>query len=188
MGAFDFVITLLSFVYALAITHILATVGDIIRAGKRVRFSWLNAAWMLSTLLIVVAFWLGLWDMRGARAWTMQTVGLFFLVAAGLYMLARVVCAPIPAQGPVDLRAYHRQEGWKYLTGFSVMAAFAVLENTLYAGIAGQWLSQNKAVVPMVIASAAGACFSNRWVQIASIVVILAMWAWYFAMLQSALT
>jgi len=68
MGAFDFVITLLSFVYALAITHILATVGDIIRAGKRVRFSWLNAAWMLSTLLIVVAFWLGLWDMRGARA------------------------------------------------------------------------------------------------------------------------
>jgi len=37
MRAFDFVITLYSFVYALGIAQILSTVGDIMRAGKRVR-------------------------------------------------------------------------------------------------------------------------------------------------------
>jgi hypothetical protein len=34
MHAFDFVITLYSFVYALALAQILSTVGDMIRAGK----------------------------------------------------------------------------------------------------------------------------------------------------------
>jgi hypothetical protein len=42
--AFDYIITLLSFVYALAIAHLLATVAELVRARKRVRFSWLNAA------------------------------------------------------------------------------------------------------------------------------------------------
>lgn len=38
MRAFDFVMTLYSFVYALAVAHILSAVGDMIRAGKRLRF------------------------------------------------------------------------------------------------------------------------------------------------------
>ena len=75
MRAFDFVMTLYSFVYALAVAQILSTVGDMIRAGKRLRFSWLNAGWMLNILLTIVAWWLSLWDLR----------------------LARMVSAPIPA-------------------------------------------------------------------------------------------
>jgi hypothetical protein len=43
MRAFDFVMTLYSFVYALGVAHILAAVGELIRAGQRVRFSWLSA-------------------------------------------------------------------------------------------------------------------------------------------------
>ena len=61
MQAFDYVITLMSFVYALAIAHVLATAGDIIGAWSRVRFSWLNAAWMLFELLAILAWWIGLW-------------------------------------------------------------------------------------------------------------------------------
>lgn len=58
MRAFDFVITLYSFVYALAVAQILSTVGDMIRAGKRLCFSWINAGWMLNVLLAIVAWWL----------------------------------------------------------------------------------------------------------------------------------
>lgn len=64
MRAFDFVITLYSFVYALAVAQILSTVGDMIRAGKRLRFSWINAGWMLNVMLAIVAWWLSLWDLR----------------------------------------------------------------------------------------------------------------------------
>ena len=111
MRAFDFVITLYSFVYALGVAQILATVGDIVRAGKRVRFSWLNAGWMLNIFLAIVAWWLSLWDLRATTSWTMPTVLVLFAVACLLYLLARLVCAPIPQDGPVDLQQYHREEG-----------------------------------------------------------------------------
>ena len=111
MRAFDFVITLYSFVYALGVAQILATVGDIVRAGTRVRFSWLNAGWMLNVFLAIVAWWISLWDLRATTSWTMPTVLVLFAVACLLYLLARLVCAPIPQDGPVDLQQYHREEG-----------------------------------------------------------------------------
>lgn len=107
MRAFDFIITLYSFVYALGVAEILSTVGDMIRAGKRLRFSWLNAGWMLNILLTIVAWWLSLWDLRAEERWPMVTVLTFFAVACVLYVLARMVSAPIPEDGPVDLRRYH---------------------------------------------------------------------------------
>src|SRR3954467_8908862 len=63
--ALDFIMILLSFVYAAAVTHLLATAGDIAIAFKRVNFSWLNAGWMAVSLLTVAAWWIGLWDLRG---------------------------------------------------------------------------------------------------------------------------
>jgi hypothetical protein len=53
---FGYVMTLMSFVYALAIAHLLATVGDIIAGWSRIRFSWLNAAWMVFALLAVLVW------------------------------------------------------------------------------------------------------------------------------------
>jgi hypothetical protein len=47
MHAFDYILVLLSFVYAAAVTHVLSTAGEIITASKRIRLSWFNAGWML---------------------------------------------------------------------------------------------------------------------------------------------
>ena len=81
MHAFDYISVLLSFVYAAAITHVLATAGDIAIAFKRINFSWLNAGWMVSSLLAVAAWWIGTWDLRGVDLWTMPTIAFFFAVA-----------------------------------------------------------------------------------------------------------
>jgi hypothetical protein len=43
VGAFEHVILLLSFVYALAIAHLLTTVAGLVRGWERVRFSWPHA-------------------------------------------------------------------------------------------------------------------------------------------------
>ena len=40
MHAFGFILVLLSFVYAVAVTHVLSTAGEIIIASKRSRLSW----------------------------------------------------------------------------------------------------------------------------------------------------
>ena len=188
MHAFDFVVTLLSFVYALAITHILATVGDIIRAGKRVRFSWLNAAWMLSWLMAIVSWWIAMWGLREQKTWTMPAIGLLFVAACSLYLSARLVCAHIPAEGQVDLRVFHRQEGWKYATSSAALIVLSILMTYSYGATAEGWLAENIVNWPFLAASVAAAVFPNRWVQTVAVSVILATWVWFFATLQSALT
>ena len=188
MRAFDFVITLYSFVYALGIAQILATVGDIVRAGKRVRFSWVTAGWMLNVLLAIVAWWISLWDLRTATSWTMPTVLIFFVVACLLYLLARLVSPPIPQEGPVDLVAYHYAEGRKYAGLFTVEVALTMLTIQMYGSGTQNWVAENAANWPTIAACIAATVSRNRWVQGIAIVVICAVWIWYFANLQGALS
>jgi hypothetical protein len=187
MRAFDFVMTLYSFVYALGVAQILATVGDMIRAGKRLRFSWLNAGWMLNILMAIVAWWLSLWDLRTEANWPMLTVLVLFVVACLLYVLARMVSAPIPQEGSVDLQLYHRDEGRKYAGLFAVECALTIGTVFLYGSTSQNWVASNLATVPSMMASIAAACTNNRWVHSAAIVVIMVMWVWYFSTLQGAL-
>jgi hypothetical protein len=188
MRAFDFVMTLYSFVYALGVAQILATVGDMVRAGKRLRFSWLNAGWMLNVLLAIVAWWLSLWDLRSETSWPMPTVLVFFAVACLLYLLARLVSAPIPAEGTVDLRLYHHEEVRKYASLFTVEVALTIASVFLYGSASQNWVASNYASWPTLAASLAAAISRNRWIQASALVVIMVMWGWYFATLQSALT
>lgn len=187
MRAFDFVMTLYSFVYALGVAQILTTVGDMIRAGKRLRFSWLNAGWMLNILLAIVAWWLSLWDLRTDTSWPMVNVLVFFGVACLLYVLARMVSAPIPAEGVVDLQRYHLEEGRKYAALFALECAITAGTVLLYGSTAKNWVATNWATVPMMVASVAAASTNKRWVHTAALTVILSLWIWYFATLQGAL-
>ncbi|MDB5710905.1 MAG: hypothetical protein JWL96_2975 [Sphingomonas bacterium] len=194
MHAFDYLVTFFSFVYAIAIAHILATIGDMVVASRRLRFSWLNAGWMLIILLAVIAWWLGLWDLRRQRVWPTVTIAFFFCAACGLYLLARIASPHIPATDEVDLPAFHRREGPKYMIGFGAFSLFTIATNTWFGlesgatSSSGSWFAQNAAVIPMMLASLLAGFVPDRRVQIGCILVIFAMWGWYFATLQGALT
>src|SRR2546426_12807036 len=68
-SAFEHVLLLLSFVYALALTHLLSRIGSLLLARARVTFSGLLALDMANAILLVFANWLSLWDIRGLREW-----------------------------------------------------------------------------------------------------------------------
>jgi hypothetical protein len=192
MHAFDYVMTLMSFVYALAITHMLAVVGDIIGAWPRVRFSWLNAVWMLFALLAVLTWWIGMWGLRDANAFGMGVVVIFFLLAAILYLEVRLVCPRIPDEGPVDLVDFHHREGRKYIAGFAVVTGFTAIVNIFYfqefrlAAVVASRV--DRVVLIQCVAAIVAARFADRRVQIAMALIIGAMWVWYFTMLQGAMT
>ena len=57
---FEHVTILLSFVYAIALTHLLSTTTELVLAGKRVRFSALYAAWMFNAILLLLNNWIAL--------------------------------------------------------------------------------------------------------------------------------
>jgi len=185
MHAFDYLSVFFSFVFAAAVVHILATAGDIMIAFKRVRFSWLNAGWMLASLISVSAWWIGVWDLRSIGVWTMPFVFFFFGIGSLLYLLVRLVCPRIPDDGPIDLVSFHRAEGRKYLSADFMLCLLTIFTNAYFAGGLPTWQSQNTAIIPMALTSLAAALFiSTRWVQTGAIIIRLAIWVWYFAVFQ----
>ena len=191
MHAFDFILLLLSFVYAAAVTHILSTAGEIIIASKRVRVSWVNAGWMCAALLFTCAWWIGLWDLHTVSVWSVGSIAFYFSMAAGIYLNARLVSPRIPEKGEIDLRAFHADEGRKYLVTYTMLSVVTIITN---AGIgqgasAVQWPAQNIVIVPMTVTTGIAAILIKKpWVQAFAVAIQILGWFWYFAKLQSALS
>lgn len=191
MDAYDFILVLLSFVYAAAVTHVLSTAGEIIIASKRVRLSWINAGWMCAALLFTCAWWIGLWDLHTVTVWSVGAVAFYFFVAAGIYLTVRLVSPRIPERGNVDLRAFHADEGRKYLLAYTILSVVTVVTNAGLGqgGSAIQWPAQNFVIIPMTIATALAAIFiRTMWLQAFAVAIQILGFLCYFTMLQSALS
>ena len=191
MHAYEFILILLSFVYAAAVTHLLSTAGEIIIASKRVQFSWFNAGWMLAALLFTCAWWIGLWDLHTMRIWDIGSIAFYFSIAAGIYLQARLVSPRIPEKGEIDLQQFHREEGRKYLIAYTILGVVTVLTNAMLGQTAdaSQWPAQNLVIVPMTLATGVAAIFIKRpWVQGLALAIQIGGWIWYFAALQTALS
>ena len=191
MHAYEFILLFFSFVYAAAITHILSVAGEIIIASKRVRFSWVSAGWMTAALLFACAWWIGLWDLHTVDAWSVGSIAFYFSVAAGIYLNARLVSPRIPERGEIDLRAFHLDEGRKYLTAYTVLSVVTIITNAGLGqgGSAAQWPAQNMVIVPMTVATGLAALFIRQsWVQAVAVSIQILGWLVYFAKLQSGLS
>ena len=191
MHAYDFILILLSFVYAAAVTHVLSTAGEIIIASKRVRLSLFNAGWMLAALLFTCAWWIGLWDLHTVTVWHIGSIAFYFSIASGIYLLARLVSPRIPERGEVDLQGFHAVEGRKYLVAYATLSWVTVATNAVLGQANGisQWPAQNIVIVPMAVATSVAAIVIKRpWVQGLALAIQIGGWLWYFARLQSALS
>ncbi len=182
---------LFSFVYAAAVTHLISTAGEIIIVSKRIRLSWFNAGWMLVVPLFTCAWWIGLWDLHGVGSWDVGSIAFYFSMAAGIYLLARLVSPRIPETGEIDLPRFHSEEGRKYLIAYTILGVVTVVTNAMLGQAVGasQWPAQNLVIAPMTIVTGLAAIFINsNWVQALALVIQIAGWIWYFAALQTALS
>jgi hypothetical protein len=189
MGAFEHVISLLSFVFALAITHLLLTVAGFVRSWERVRFSWPQTLWLLNGLITTLANWISYWDMRTLTAWSIGTILFTFALAMATYLQVALVCPEIPADGPIDLQSFHDAQSRRYIGAFAATGVLALIGNVVLGdGMnVGEWSRQNLAVVPMLAVTLPALFWRNRWVQLASPMALMAIWVFYFADLQEAL-
>jgi hypothetical protein len=190
MRAFDYVITLFAFVYALATAHLLTTAAELVRERARVRFSWINAAWMLVGLLEILAWWIGMWDMRALPSWPVAMIAFLFVMAILIYVQVRLACPNIPAEGTIDLREFHRRNGREYIGLFAVVAALTIVVNIVFGEMTSvrELILQNIAVAPMFVVSVVAAISFRPWVQALAAASVIALWLAYFATLQGALT
>ncbi len=75
MSPFEFVLTLVSFIYALAIAHLLMGAARMIRYRHELVFSWPHRLWMTFTFVGLLAAWLSLWDFHTKKVVDLATFG-----------------------------------------------------------------------------------------------------------------
>ena len=189
MTAFEHVILLLSFVYAFALTHLLLGTAELIRANSRVRFSWFHAGWMMLAFIVIIANWISFFDLRNAPVWSVGTILFVLAIGVANYLQTALVCMDVPEEGPVDMAAFHLEQGRRYIAAAGVSVVFALVANVVLGGQfkIDEYLRQNLAVFPMAVACVAGWVWLRGWVQAASLIVICASWIFLLTELQASL-
>jgi hypothetical protein len=177
MTAFEHVTALFSFVYALALTHLLARIAELVVARDRVKFSGLLALGMVNAILLVFANWLSLWDLHVITSWNLGSVSAQFLFAINVFLICVLVGPKTHDEGPIDLEDFFwRQRPYFYgvLVACAVLSLIANLDYLKTAN-AGLFLKENLTVLPMFIPTLTALVSRKRWVQWAAGLCYLAM-------------
>ena len=82
---YEQVTVLLSFVYAMALTHLLSSANELVLELRRVRVSGLYVLWMVNALLILIVNWLSFWGLHAIKRWTVFEILLQFSLAMVQY-------------------------------------------------------------------------------------------------------
>jgi len=106
------------------------------------------------------------------------------------YMQAALVCPEIPREGAIDLQDFHKTQARRYIGAFALACTMALLANFILGGAynISEWNAQNLAVIPMWLVAVAAAIWRTRWMDFAAPLCLIAIWTFFLADLQGALS
>ena len=167
MSAFEHVTALLSFVYALALTHLLARIAELIVARDRVKFSGLLALGMVNAVLLVFVNWLALWDLRSVTNWDIASVAIQFLFAVSVYVVCALVGPKAPDDGVIDLEDFFWRQRRYFYGAIIVCLVLALLANLdfLKTPNTALFVKENLGTIAIMIPSTLGLISDNRVIQ-----------------------
>ncbi|MEY2490861.1 MAG: hypothetical protein QOC70_2803 [Verrucomicrobiota bacterium] len=190
MSAFEHVTALLSFVYALALTHLLSRIAELVVVRERVRFSGLLALGMVNAILLVFANWLSLWDFRSIKTWDLASIAVGFLLAVSMFFICVLVGPKAHDEGPIDLEDFFWRQRPYFYGALVACALLSLLANLdfLKTANAALFVKQNLTVLPMFIPTLLGLMSRKRWVQWAAGFCYLALLLGYTILFYSTLS
>jgi len=177
MSPFEHVTALLSFVYALALTHLLARIAELIVARERVRFSGLLTLGMANAVMMVFTNWLSLWDLRTVQSWDLASIAIQFLFAVSVYVICALVGPKMPEEGPIDLEDFFWRQHRYFYGAIAVCVLLALIANIdfLKTPNAALFIKENLASLPMLIPAVLALVARARWAQWVAGFLLLAM-------------
>lgn len=190
MTAFEHVTALLSFVYALALTHLLARIAELIVVRERVRFSALLALAMTNAGVLVFANWLTLWDLRSITSWDLGTILVQFIFAIAVFLICVLVVPKDCDEGTIDLEEFFwRQRPYFYATALAI-TVLSLVANLAYLKTANAalFIKQNLTALPGLIPILLGLLSRRRWIQWTSGLGFLGMMITYLVLFCSTLS
>ena len=167
MSAFEHVTALLSFVYALALTHLLTRIAGLIVARERLKFSGLLALGMVNAILLVFVNWLSLWDLRSVTNWDLASIAIQFLFAVSVYVICALVGPKMPDEGTIDLEDFFWRQRTYFYSAIIVCLVLALLANLDFLKTPNTALlvKENLGTFAILVPSAFGLISRNRVVQ-----------------------
>ena len=176
MHAFDFVIVLLSFVFALALTHLLSRLATLMFAAERIAFSPLLSLAMLNAITLVLCDWLVLWDEHTIARWDVASITVNFALAISVFFACAAVAPEGAADRPFDMEAYYwrnRRAIWLTMTATNI-AALAANFIFLETPDAMLFLRTTLATLPFFVPCILALTVPARWAQWVSGVALFA--------------
>ncbi len=193
MSGFDFVLVLLSFVYALGLGQVLTSVGRLLVRREQVLFSGLLALAMANAVLQVYVNWLSLWDFRSVERWDLPKITLFFLVA----VITHLMCVVVSPEGDVDQGddrridlpgVFWRNRRWFYGFYLALLLTFVVVSvfylETRTPELALQVAASN---LPYIVIALLGLFVARAWAHWLIGVAMFALTAYWLVVFAPAL-
>jgi hypothetical protein len=165
---FDFLMLFFSFIYTLALTHLLLAVNFMIRYRRKIVFNVPHAIWMFDALLLLTINWISLWDFHGVDAIALWSIAAGFVLAVTQYLACALVSPDLSNARDFDLNSFQNEQSRTYLSAFLflIVVSLAINAGGSAMGVA-KWVGENALVLPMVPAVAIPLFVRNQWVQIA---------------------
>ena len=126
---FSHVSVLLSFVFAIAITHLLTSATELIWARDRVRVSWLQALWMFNALLALLVNWIGMFFLSARPHWNAAEIVINFAAAVIQYFTCSLISLRVGEDGAVDMPAFYARQRPAIFIAFAAIVAVNLFQN-----------------------------------------------------------
>jgi hypothetical protein len=181
LGPFEFIILFFSFIYTLALTHLLLAAARMIRRRRSLVFSWPHALWMMNALLLLVCNWISLWDFHLLKSMSLPVILGGFALVGAMYLICALIAPDFEDRDDLDLRAFHEREGRTYILAFATFLPLAFVLNLAASAGAGvqNWAEQNAIIFVMAPPILIPLLFRARWAQIGGPLVLVGVMVAY---------
>ena len=177
MNPFEFVLLFLSFIYTLALTHLLFAWTRMIRYRRQLTFSWPHFLWMLVALVSLADNWISLWDFRAQKSLALAPLASLFLFVIIVYFECALVSPDFDGGETYDMQRFHEHEGPTYIAATLAMCIASIAVNLIAGTAMGatNWLNENSLVLIMLFPPIAALAIKRMWIQLLAPAVSLAL-------------
>jgi len=176
MNPFVFIILFFSFIYSLALTHLLFAWTRMMRHRRQLTFSWPHFLWMAVALGNLSVNWISLWDFRTNGALALATIAAGFAFVVINYFVCALVSPDFEEGETYDMKRFHECEGSTYIGLTLLLMAASVVANFLAGSELGvsNWSNENRLVITFIVPPLLALTVKRPWMQVVAPAALLA--------------
>jgi hypothetical protein len=168
MNPFEFIILFFSFIYTLALTHLLFAWAQMMRHRRQLTFSWPHFLWMVVALGNLSVNWISLWDFRTEGPLALGTIAAGFLFVVINYFVCALVSPDFEGGETYNMKRFHECEGATYIGATLLLITASIVENFLAGSQLGvsNWSNENRLVITFVVPPLLALAVKRPWAQL----------------------